>query len=130
MRIGELADRAGVSPATCRYYERHGLLPRPFRQGGQRQYDPSALARLHLIRFSKRAGLSLAEIRELLQPGPTHEHWRTLRVRKLTMLRDVARTLREQRRLLEATATCACATAEECGRLTGAPPELNRAGRC
>lgn len=130
MRIGELSALAGVSPATCRYYEQYGLLPRPIRQGGERQYDPSALARLNLIRFSKRAGLSLAEIRELLQPGPTHEHWRTLRTRKLAMLRDLARVLREQRRLLEATGTCACATPEECGRITAARLHPVRAARC
>jgi predicted site-specific integrase-resolvase len=31
MRIGEAAARAGVSRDTLRYYERHGLLPRPAR---------------------------------------------------------------------------------------------------
>lgn len=123
MRIGELARLAGVSPATCRYYERYGLLARPMRASGKREYDPSALARLNLIRFSKRAGLSLAEIGELRRPGPTHAHWSTLRTRKLEMLR-------EQRRLLLATGTCACVTPEECGRLTAAHLDSKRAARC
>lgn len=118
MRIGELAARAGVSPATCRYYEQYGLLPRPARLSGKREYERSAVARLALIGFAKRAGLTLAEVRELLGPGPTHQRWRALRARKLAMLRDLALVLRKQRRLLHATETCACTTPEECGRIT------------
>jgi DNA-binding transcriptional MerR regulator len=116
--IGEVAARAGVSPATCRYYEQYGLLPRPARRAGKRDYDPSVVARLSLIRFAKDAGLSLSEIRELLGPGPTHERWREVRTRKLHMLRDLERLLRKQRRLLHAAAECVCTTPEECGRVT------------
>ncbi|MPZ19756.1 MAG: MerR family transcriptional regulator [Luteitalea sp.] len=120
MRIGEVAARTGVSPATCRYYERYGLLPRPARRAGKRDYDPAAVARLALILFAKEAGLSLSEIRELLRPGPTHERWREARRRKLEMLRDLERLLRKQRRLLHATTECVCTTPEECGRATSA----------
>ena len=125
MRIGEVAARTGVSAAACRYYERYGLLLRPSRRAGKRDYDPSVVARLSLIGFAKRAGLSLAEIRELLRPGPTRERWREVRARKLEMLRDLERQLREQRRLLRATRACACETPEECGRIASA--RLNRA---
>jgi DNA-binding transcriptional MerR regulator len=120
VRIGEVAMRAGVSPATCRYYERYGLLPRPLFHSGKRDYDPSVVARLSLIAFAKRAGLSLAEIRELLRPGPIHERWREVRRRKLVMLRELERLIREQRRVLRATEACACAPPEEFGRVTAA----------
>ena len=120
MRIGEVAARSGVSTATCRYYERYGLLPRPLRQGGQRDYDESVVARLALIAFAKRAGLSLSEIRELLRPGATRDRWREVRARKLEMLRDLERLVRRQRRTLLATNDCACTTPEECGRVTAA----------
>lgn len=129
MRIGEVGTRAGVSPATCRYYERYGLLPRPLRQGGKRDYDPSVVARLSLIAFAKQAGLSLAEIRELLRPGPTHERWHDVRTRKLEMLRDLARLLRKQRWLLHATERCTCATPEECGRVTSTRLTRDVSGR-
>jgi hypothetical protein len=33
MRIGEVARRGGVRPATLRYYERRGLLAHPIRSG-------------------------------------------------------------------------------------------------
>jgi MerR family transcriptional regulator, redox-sensitive transcriptional activator SoxR len=129
VRIGEVAARAGVSPATCRYYERYGLLPHPTREAGKRDYAPSVLARLSLIGFAKRAGLSLAEVRELLGPGPTYERWREIRARKLEMLRHLERQLRQQRRLLHETEKCVCATPEECGRVTSARVDRRRRGQ-
>ena len=128
MRIGEVAASAGVTPATCRYYERYGLLLRPMRRAGKRDYDPSVVARLSLIAFAKQGGLTLAEIRELLRPGPTHERWREIRTRKLEMLRDLERLLRRQRRTLRAAEVCACTTPEECGRATSALGD-DRVGR-
>jgi DNA-binding transcriptional MerR regulator len=133
VRIGQLAARAGVSPATCRYYERYGLLQRPLRQAGKRDYDPAAVDRLSLIAFAKRAGLSLAEIRELLRPGPIHDRWRDVRSHKLAMLRELESLLREQRRVLKTTEACRCTTPEECGRATSAllndRPRRSRAPR-
>jgi DNA-binding transcriptional MerR regulator len=67
MRIGELADQAGVNPKTIRYYESIGLLPEPDRTpGGYRSYDADAAPRLVFIRSAQRLGLSLDEIREIL----------------------------------------------------------------
>ncbi len=67
MRIGDLADRTGVSRATIRYYEQRELLPHPARStSGYREYSEDAVKRLHFIRRAKRLGFSLNEIRELL----------------------------------------------------------------
>lgn len=67
MRVGELADRAGVKPATVRYYETIGLLP-PARRtvAGYRDYDEPAVARLVFVRAAQGIGLTLGEIREVL----------------------------------------------------------------
>jgi MerR family transcriptional regulator, mercuric resistance operon regulatory protein len=44
MRIGELADDAGITPATIRYYERIGLLSEPERTpSGYREYPHEIL---------------------------------------------------------------------------------------
>jgi MerR family regulatory protein len=44
MRIGEVAERAGVNVETLRYYERRGLLPEPPRRdGGHREYGADVL---------------------------------------------------------------------------------------
>lgn len=63
MRIGELAERAGVTPRTIRYYESLGLLDPSERQGkGFRYYTEVELMRLQKINAFKDLGLSLEEI--------------------------------------------------------------------
>lgn len=64
--IGEISERAGLSPRTVRYYEELELLPGVRRRaGGRRVYGDDELERLRFIQRLKTLGLSLAEIREL-----------------------------------------------------------------
>jgi DNA-binding transcriptional MerR regulator len=68
LTVSALADQAGLSADTVRYYERVGLLPEPARSAaGYRLYDQAAVRRLRLIKGAQRAGLRLREIGELLQ---------------------------------------------------------------
>lgn len=68
MRIGELADAAGVTVKTLRFYEARGLLPPPARRAsGYREYEPEVLDRLAFIRDARTAGLTLAEIASVLE---------------------------------------------------------------
>ena len=68
LTVSALADQAGLSADTVRYYERVGLLPPPARSAaGYRLYDQAAVGRLRLIKGAQRAGLRLREIGELLQ---------------------------------------------------------------
>jgi DNA-binding transcriptional MerR regulator len=62
--IGELADLAGVTPRTIRYYVSIGLLPAPEQAGPRTRYTEGHLKRLHLIRQLQRQHLPLAEIGE------------------------------------------------------------------
>jgi len=65
--ISKLAERAGTSADTLRYYERIGLLPEPARSpSGYRLFDDDALDRLRFIKGAQRLGLRLEEISELL----------------------------------------------------------------
>lgn len=67
MRIGRLAREAGTPTSAIRYYERHGLLPSAKRtESGYRLYEEESLARLRFIRRAKNLGLSLTEIKQLL----------------------------------------------------------------
>jgi DNA-binding transcriptional MerR regulator len=67
MRIGELADKAGVTPRTIRYYENLGLLSPSEREGnGFRYYTEAELARLRKIDALQSLGLSLEEIRSII----------------------------------------------------------------
>jgi DNA-binding transcriptional MerR regulator len=67
MRIGDLTERAGVTPRTVRYYESIGLIPPGEREGhGQHYYTEETLARLRKIDQLKKLGLSLDEIRDVI----------------------------------------------------------------
>ena len=67
MKIGEMATLAGMTTKTLRFYEGRGLLPAPIRTpGGYRDYPPEVLNRLNFIRRGRNAGLSLAQIGEIL----------------------------------------------------------------
>lgn len=67
MLIGELAEAAGLTSQTVRFYERKGLLTDVDRgANGYRTYDASTLNRLSFISRAQAAGLTLAEIRSIL----------------------------------------------------------------
>ena len=67
LRIGDVAERTGLSLRSLRHYEDVGLLPSPERSpGGFRLYDDSTLARLAVIKGMKPLGFSLDEMREVL----------------------------------------------------------------
>jgi DNA-binding transcriptional MerR regulator len=66
-RIGEIAQRAGVSVPAVRYYERLGLLVKALRTGsGNRRYPAETIERIRFVRQAQANGLTLAEIRELI----------------------------------------------------------------
>jgi DNA-binding transcriptional MerR regulator len=63
MLIGELAERAGTSTRTLRYYEQQGLV-RPQRDAnGYRQYDDAELRVVHEIRALLAVGFGLDDIK-------------------------------------------------------------------
>jgi MerR family transcriptional regulator, copper efflux regulator len=67
MRIGELADQAGISTKAIRYYEQIGILAPPARTpSGYRSYDQAALGRLSFVRAAQAVGLTLGEIRQVI----------------------------------------------------------------
>ena len=64
--IRQLCLEFGCTARALRFYEDKGLLA-PVRQGLNRIYSYKERARLQLILGGKRVGLSLAEIREILE---------------------------------------------------------------
>lgn len=66
MRIGELAERAGVSVRALRYYEEQGLLTAERSGSGQRHYAGAAAERVQLIQLLYSAGLTSRTIADLL----------------------------------------------------------------
>ena len=63
MRIGELAERAGTTTRTLRYYESRGLLPARRAVNGYRAYDEEDLRLLRQIRLLQDFGFELEETR-------------------------------------------------------------------
>src|SRR5712692_6796142 len=63
LRIGQLAERSGVSADTIRYYERIGLMPKPARtSAGYREYSGAAIDRVRLVQNALRFGFSLKQV--------------------------------------------------------------------
>jgi DNA-binding transcriptional MerR regulator len=67
MRIGELAEASGTTTKTLRFYEEQGLLPPAERtSSGYRDYTPEAVARIDFVHRGQAAGLTLAQIKQIL----------------------------------------------------------------
>lgn len=64
---GMLAELAGVSSRTIRYYDQKGILhPTGYSEGGYRLYDDTALLKMQQISMLKFAGFSLEDIQSVL----------------------------------------------------------------
>jgi DNA-binding transcriptional MerR regulator len=108
LRSGALASLAGVSTDTLRYYERHGLLPRPPRDpSGYRRYPPAAVERVRVIQRALDAGFTVRDLarvfkqreaggapcREVFEIARTRLHDLDERIAGLIALRDALRTV-------------------------------------
>ncbi len=105
LKIGDVAERGGVSLQTIRYYEREGLVPAPPRlPSGYRTFPESAIRRVRFIRRAQELGFSLAEIRDLLSLREnTTSGAKDLRERAKAKVADIdykIRTLRAMKKAL------------------------------
>jgi DNA-binding transcriptional MerR regulator len=120
VRIGELAKAAGVSPRSLRYYEQRGLLRARRQDNGYREYDDSAVTRVHNIRTLLGAGLKADDIRALdsclderdLHRNPDCSEAYDLYEQRLKVVREQLAALAEVERRLE----------DRLGELRGDPP--------
>jgi DNA-binding transcriptional MerR regulator len=112
--VGELADELGVTTRTLRFYEAEGLIS-PGRAGGARIYDARDRTRLKLILRGKRFGMSLAEIREIVDmyDGAATSERRQLEV-LLGRLDEIAADLRARQSDLRRTLSEVTEVAERC----------------
>ena len=83
MKIGEVAEAAGVTINTIRFYERRGVLPPPERRpSGYRDYTTDIVDRIRLARSLQSVGLTLDKIIDALHAHDTgnttceSERWR------------------------------------------------------
>lgn len=103
LRIGQVAERAGVATSALRFYEDEGLIESIRDDANVRRYARSVLRRVAFIQAAQRIGVSLDEIREALESlpnnrTPTRADWAGLsrswkpridrRIEELEALRD------------------------------------------
>ncbi|MGM1049531.1 DNA-binding transcriptional regulator, MerR family [Paenibacillus uliginis N3/975] len=62
MRIGELANRTGVSIRSLRYYEQQGLLAPKRHDNGYREYSSFMIEQVQTIQFYLKLGLTTEQI--------------------------------------------------------------------
>ncbi|MFF2886006.1 MerR family transcriptional regulator [Paenibacillus sp. NPDC057967] len=69
-KVGDLAKLTGLTVRTLRFYDQIGLFaPSGQTESGHRQYNELDLSRLHQILALKELGLSLEEIKSVLNGG-------------------------------------------------------------
>jgi redox-sensitive transcriptional activator SoxR len=139
VRVGEVAERAGVNVETLRYYERRGLLPEPERgPGGHRKYDEETVRFLRAIKEAQAVGFTLAEVSEYLRAarrsGSPSEALRARMAAKIDEIDARIAGLRRMREELARVVGCACDSLDRCtcgaaylvrrGQDSGAPPAL------
>jgi len=98
--ISDLAREFDVTPRAIRFYEDQGLLA-PRRDGQRRIYTPRDRTRLKLTLRGKRLGLSLSEIRELIDMYEPGRDDRPQLERFLALLESHKTMLEQQRADLE-----------------------------
>ena len=99
--IGELAREFDVTPRAIRFYEDQGLLA-PKRQGQRRVYAARDRTRLKLTLRGKRLGLTLSEVRDLLDMYEPGRDERPQLERFLAVLENHRASLEQQRTDIEA----------------------------
>jgi len=120
VRVGEVAERAGVNVETLRYYERRGLLPEPARTpNGHRRYGDETVRFVRAIKEAQSLGFTLAEIEEYLKVARrgTVAASEVLRVRLAAKIDEIdARLtgLRLVRADLARVVWCSCASLDHC----------------
>ena len=139
-RIGEIADRTGVSVETLRYYEKRRLLTAPARtEGGYRVYSDSVVQQVKFIKQAQSLGLTLDDIQQLTAGQLRRDHAascrkvRDLLTRRIEDIDTRIKDLRAFRRTLhQHLATCdralAAATEPACPTIAAldAPKRGNR----
>lgn len=100
--IGQLCEEFAVTGRALRFYEDEALIA-PERRGTQRLYSNRDRARLAWILRGRRVGLSLADIKELLDLYDLGDNRRTQRLATIERCGEQVAKLKQQRVDIEAT---------------------------
>lgn len=91
VKIKEIASKTDITAYTLRYYEKEGLIKPPRDENGIRNYDEASLRRVYAIKHYRRAGVSLAQIKEIFNtPDDDAFHLEILRATQERLAREMA----------------------------------------
>jgi DNA-binding transcriptional MerR regulator len=111
MKIGQVAIEAGVPASAIRFYEAAGILPRPSRRNGIRDYEPAVIEQLRVLRFFRSVGISTEDIASMFAGGPALTRSRNrhaIVLRRMAELDDVIGEARRMKRRLTKLLECEC----------------------
>ncbi len=123
--ITELAAEYDVTPRAIRFYEDVGLLT-PARAGRNRVYTQRDRTRLKLTLRGKRLGLSLQEIKQLVDMYDSPSDTRQQLTAFMAVLAEHRRLLEQQREDLEITLAEIAQHEARCRTLLAAAPAPRR----
>jgi MerR family copper efflux transcriptional regulator len=102
LSTGEIAEQAGVTIHTVRYYEERDLLPPvPRSAAGHRQFDDEHLAHIRFVGRAQELGFTLEEIRELLSLRADPEAGEEVREKTEAKIEEVEEKIRDLQRIKE-----------------------------
>ena len=119
LTISKAAKQFGLRASALRYYEQIGVLPPPYRRGGQRLYEESALQRLAIVHRARQLGFSVKEMQILFSDfssgPPISNRWQALSEAKLNELDERIGQIREMQGMLRRMMQCKCTAFDQCG---------------
>ena len=119
LSIGDVARRTGLTTSALRFYEEKALIGSLRTPGNQRCYPRDVIRRVSFIRAAQRVGLSLEEIRAVLDDlpagrAPTREDWDELARRWTPWLDERIAALERLRDKLSSCIGCGCLSLDKC----------------
>lgn len=113
MRIGELAERFDLAPHVLRHWESMGLLTPAARVNGRRRYTRDHVVRVMTIIRAKAGGMSLEQIREVLDAAGQGAR-RALLQRQHAELARRLEEIADSKRLIEHLMECRADDFSQC----------------
>lgn len=119
LTVGEIAKRSGLPVSTIHFWESKGLINSTRSDGNQRLFARPELRRIAVIKIGQRAGVSLGEIRDMLDTLPSDRavsarNWAALSKRWKQSLDDRIARLTALRDQLGQCIGCGCLSLDKC----------------
>jgi len=111
MKIGQVSVEARVPASAIRFYESAGILPRPPRKNGVRDYDRAIVEQLRILRFFRSAGFSTGALAVMFAgetPVATAKNRHAIVLKRVDELDDLILQARTMKQRLKKLLDCNC----------------------